>query len=71
MEHLLNSKPFQGEHWMTSNEAQQFFKVSRSTLYRWSKAKQLPYTKIGGVLFYPKTFIEQLMGIKLQNNPFK
>ncbi|MFG6686513.1 helix-turn-helix domain-containing protein [Mariniflexile sp. HNIBRBA6329] len=70
MKHFLGSKEFKGEHWMTSNEAQEFFRVSRSTLYRWGKTKQLPFTKIGGVLYYPKAFIEALMGVKLQNNPF-
>lgn len=55
------------ELWMTSAEAQQFFRVSRSTLYRWCKTKKLPYTKQGGVLYYPKLFIEQLMIDRMQN----
>lgn len=64
----FNQAPFKDEYWMTSDEAQQFFKVSRSTLYRWCKTKQLPYAKQGGVLYYPKIFIEQLMKHKVQNN---
>ena len=68
MTNLLNQTTFKNELWMTSDETQLFFKVSRSTLYRWCKNKQVPYTKLGGVLYFPKTFIEELMVHKLQNN---
>ena len=71
MSKLLNPNAFKDELWMTSNEAQQFLKVSRTTLYRWCKTKQLPYTKQGGVLYFPKVFIEQLLVHKLQNNYLK
>lgn len=68
MSEFLNHQRFKDELWMTSDEAQQFLKVSRSTLHRWCKTKQLPYTKLGGVLYFPKLFIEQLMARKLQNH---
>jgi len=68
MPNLLNLTTFKNEQWMTSEEAQQFLKVSRTTLYRWCKNKQLPFTKLGGVLYFPKVFIEQLMERKLQNS---
>ena len=70
MPNHLNPTTFKNEQWMTSDEAQLFLKVSRSTLYRWCKNKQLPYTKLGGVLYFPKIFIEQLMRTKLKNNSF-
>ncbi|MGE5943935.1 MAG: helix-turn-helix domain-containing protein [Flavobacteriales bacterium] len=41
--------------------------VSRSTLYRWRKTKQLPFTKLGGVIYFPKMYIQQLMGQRLEN----
>ena len=65
---LLNPTTFKDEHWMTSDEAQHYLKVSRSTLYRWCKTKQVPYTKLGGVLYFPKSFIEQFMGRKMVRN---
>ena len=64
-------KRFKDEFWMTPDEAQQFFKVSRSTLYRWCKAKQIPYTLMGGTRYFPKHFIETLMGQYLNNKPFE
>ncbi|MFI0431300.1 helix-turn-helix domain-containing protein [Mariniflexile sp. HMF6888] len=65
---LRNESSSNEELWLTSAEAQQFFRVSRSTLYRWCKTKKLPYTKQGGVLYYPKKFIEQLMINRMRNN---
>ena len=66
----LNPTAFKNEQWMTSDEAHLYFKVSRSTLYRWCIKNQLPYTKLGGVLYFPKIFIEQFMTHKLQNKHF-
>ncbi|MCF8272319.1 MAG: helix-turn-helix domain-containing protein [Flavobacteriaceae bacterium] len=63
----LKPTTFKDDYWMTSDEAQHFLKVSRSTLYRWCKTKQLPFTKMGGVLYFPKVYIQQLLGYKLQN----
>lgn len=67
---LLANKHFKNEQWMTSDEAQHYLKVSRTTLYRWCKTRQLPFTKLGGVLYFPKVFIEQLMARRLQNSSF-
>ncbi|WP_308993963.1 helix-turn-helix domain-containing protein [Mariniflexile litorale] len=69
MSEFLNHQRFKDESWMTTNEAQQFFKVSRSTLYRWCKTKLLPYTLMGGTRYFPKHFIENLMGQLLNNKP--
>ncbi|MCH4551415.1 MULTISPECIES: helix-turn-helix domain-containing protein [Aestuariibaculum] len=55
------SSAFKDEHWMTADEVQRFFKISRSTLYRWCKQKQLPYTTMGGTRYYPKYFTLNLM----------
>ncbi len=65
MPNLLNPKHLKDEVWITSAYALQYFKVSRSTLYRWRKNKQVPYTKVGGVIYFPKIYIQQLMGQKL------
>lgn len=67
MPNQLNLKHFKNETRITSANALQYFKVSRSTLYRWSKTKQLPFTKLGGVIYFPKTYIQQLMGQNLEN----
>jgi predicted DNA-binding transcriptional regulator AlpA len=70
MPHQLSPNHFKTEIWITSAYALQHFKVSRSTLYRWRKSKQLPFTKLGGVIYFPKTYIQQLMGHNLQNKHF-
>ena len=67
MPNLHRSKTFENEHWMTAQEMQHFFKISRSTLYRWCQQKQLPYTVMGGTRYYPKHFTSQLMEHNLQN----
>lgn len=67
MPNQLNPKHFKNEIWITSAHALELFKVSRSTLYRWRKTKQLPFTKLGGVIYFPKTYIQELMGHNLQN----
>ena len=67
MSQLLNITTFNDDYWMTSDEAQVLLKVSRSSLYRWRKTRQLPYTQIGGILYFPRTYIKQLMVLKLQN----
>ncbi|MBP0904959.1 helix-turn-helix domain-containing protein [Mariniflexile gromovii] len=70
MSEFLKPNHFKDEIWMTTDEAQLFFKVSRSTLYRWCKYKHVPYTLLGGTRYFPKHFIETLMGQLLHNKPF-
>jgi excisionase family DNA binding protein len=69
MSQFLKPHRFKDETWMTTNEAQEFFKVSRSTLYRWCKTQKVPYTIIGGTRYFPKYFIETLMHHQLKNTP--
>jgi len=70
MSQFLNHHHFKDETWMTLDEAQQFFKVSRSTLFRWCQTKKIPYTLIGGTRYFPKHFIKTYMWQLLNNKPF-
>jgi excisionase family DNA binding protein len=71
MSQHLNHQRFKDESWMNVEEAQEFFRISRSTLYRWCQIKELPYTMIGGTRYFPKNFIENVMGLKISNKPKK
>lgn len=66
MSNLINKENFSNEVWLTSEEVMLFFKISKSTLWRWNRDQQLPRCLVGGTYYYPKHFIEQLMLHKLE-----
>ncbi|WP_027136731.1 helix-turn-helix domain-containing protein [Gaetbulibacter saemankumensis] len=57
----------ENEQWITQDELQLFFKISRSTVYRWCKQNQLAYTVMGGTRYFPKQFTLNLLAHKLKN----
>ncbi|RXR21458.1 MULTISPECIES: helix-turn-helix domain-containing protein [Flavobacterium] len=49
------------EVWLDSAQVKRQFNISESTLYRLRKNKKIPYTQIGGLCYYPKHYITQLI----------
>jgi hypothetical protein len=53
--------------WLKSNQVQRMLAISPSTLQNLRLTGKIPYTKIGGVIFYPKEDINQLLESKIRN----
>ena len=66
MAKFINPSSFPDEDWVTSEEIMRFFKISKTTLWRWNSNQQLPRCMIGSTYFYPKKFIQQYLFHKLQ-----
>ena len=49
------------KRFITQGQLRQILPVSRQSLYRWRKSGLLPYSKIGGVIFYPQDAVRQLI----------
>lgn len=49
------------KRWLKSDEVMRFLKISSSTLQVLRNSKKLPYTKIGGVLYYDANVINALL----------
>ena len=47
--------------WLSNGEAMREFDVSRSTLARWRKSGRLPFSKQGGLLFYRRSDIDDML----------
>ncbi len=47
--------------WMTNREAQAFYGLSKSTLQRYRNSGKLPFSKIGGRVYYKRSDIEILL----------
>ena len=54
--------------WLSNGEAMAELGVSRSTLARWRKSGQLPYSKSGSLVFYRRSDIEQMLAAGLRNH---
>lgn len=70
MTNFINASNLPEEEWMTTEQVQAFFKISKTTLWRWNQTQQLPRTLIGGTHYYPKQFIQKLMLDKLKLPPY-
>lgn len=46
--------------WMTTEDVEEFFQVSTSTVYRWVSDGKLPAYKVGGVRRYKREDVEAL-----------
>ncbi len=53
--------------WLKSNQVQRMLAISPSTLQNLRLTGKIPYTKIGGVIFYPKEDIHQLLESRVRN----
>jgi hypothetical protein len=53
--------------WLKSNQVQRMLAISPSTLQNLRLTGKIPYAKIGGVIFYPKEDIHQLLESRIRN----
>lgn len=58
---LLNSKPQQQKQWLKSNEVRKLLKISSGTLQNLRINGTLSYTKIGGILYYANSDLENVL----------
>ena len=58
---LFNSKPQQQKQWLKSNEVRKLLKISSGTLQNLRINGTLSYTKIGGILYYANSDLENVL----------
>ena len=58
---LLNSKGGKQKQWLKSTEVMEMLKISPGTLQNLRVNGTLPYTKIGGLIYYDATEIDRVM----------
>lgn len=56
---LLKSQPVEDNLYYDNSDMKKNFNLSDSTLYRLRKAKIIPYQKLRGKIFYPKSFFKK------------
>ena len=56
--HPSNSSP---KEWLTNREAMDFLGLSKTTLQRYRTSGRLPYSKIGGNIYYQYTDLVSLL----------
>lgn len=61
IKNLLGNQTNNGKKWLKSNEVRDLLGISPGTLQNLRINGTLPYTKIGGVLYYDYTEIMELM----------
>ncbi|TYA55291.1 helix-turn-helix domain-containing protein [Formosa maritima] len=57
----MNNSLIKTEEWYNIQDMMDYLKVSRSTLNRLVRTKQLPSLKLGGTLMFPKNLINSIM----------
>ena len=58
---LLNPKPQQQKQWLKSNEVRKLLKISPGTLQNLRINGTISYTKIGGILYYANSDLENVL----------
>lgn len=61
------NQPSQEKQWLKSNEVRKLLGISHSTLQAMRNKATVPFTKIGGVIYYSRAEIEKMLSRK---NPF-
>ena len=61
---VLDAQMIIHETWLTTEDVMAYLEISRSTVYRLRKTKNLPAFKLGSSIVYPKSLISKIM---LQN----
>lgn len=56
------------EKWLTTEDAMEFLKVSRSTLYRMRKNREIPWDKESRSPMYPKFSINKVLVTRAMRN---
>jgi len=64
----IGNKLLKNEVWLTSEEAMVHLNISKSTLYRMRKKKNIPSFKLGGIPMYPKYLLNRIFLNKSLNN---
>lgn len=67
---LANQSGFVTKKWLRSQEVREFLGVSQGTLQNLRVNGTIPYTKIGGVLYYDQEEIIQLLEDNRTHNKF-
>lgn len=57
----IGSYSLENEVWITTEQAMQHLKVSRSTMYRLRKQYNIPNLKIGGSPMFPKHLLNKVL----------
>ena len=58
---LNNSGGSKGKHWLKSTEVMELLKISPGTLQNLRVNGTIPYTRIGGLIYYDATEIDRVM----------
>jgi len=67
---LLNSKPQKQKQWLKSNEVRKLLNISPGTLQNLRINGTISYTKIGGILYYANSDLENaLLTNKVASTP--
>ena len=67
---LLNSKPQHEKQWLKSNEVRKLLNISPGTLQNLRINGTISYTKIGGILYYANSDLENaLLTNKVASTP--
>ena len=53
--------PYTPKKWMKSHEVRRFLKISTGTLQTFKNSGIIPFTKIGGIIFYDYDDIQRLL----------
>ena len=53
---------YNGREPMTEQEMAKFLKVSQSSLYRWRKAEEIPFSNMGKMIYYFKEDVLLVLG---------
>lgn len=61
---LSDKKPMQEKPWLKSSEVRKLLGVSHGTLQNLRNNGTIPFTKIGGVVYYPRDGIEKMLSGK-------
>lgn len=61
LKELLGKSDKSNEEWLKSSEVRKLLKISHGTLQNFRIKGTLPYTKVGGILYYKRQDISRLL----------
>ena len=66
---IINESPSEAKRWLRSPEVRQLLDISPGTLQNLRINGTLPFSKVGGVLYYPYEGIMRVLQENLVNHP--
>ena len=66
---IVNESPSEAKRWLRSPEVRQLLDISPGTLQNLRINGTLPFSKVGGVLYYPYEGIMRVLQENLVNHP--